>query len=303
MSNYSDSHFQDEGTNSSWHKAIQLIPQKSTVLDVGCSSGNFGAELIKRKGCIVDGIEINHDDALAAEKNLRKVYVLNVETDNLNVLNEKYDVIYFGDVIEHLVDPAKALEKFKSFLKPKGKIVFSIPNMAHAAIRLLLLRGDFEYTETGLLDKTHLHFYTLSEIEKVFIEAGYSLDKIEFVEKDYPNSLIEKNLKSLGLSASEGFYKLMHQPEAAAFQFVGSAVADKSPKKLGREQFGPIDLFESYYQDTVKGYEEKMASLQAELEVSQANAKKLQDELNSILNSKSWKHITKLRKIKNRFNK
>jgi ubiquinone/menaquinone biosynthesis C-methylase UbiE len=271
------------------------------VLDIGCSSGNFGAELIKRRDCIVDGIEVGLDDVKMAKKKLRRVYLLDIEADDLSFIKEKYDVIYFGDVIEHLIDPQKALKKVKIFLKPKGRIVFSVPNMAHATIRILLLKGDFEYTETGLLDKTHLHFYNLREVERVFNEAGYTIDNIDFVEKDYPNSLINKNLESIGLSASKKFYELMHQPEAAAFQFVGSVVADRPSKTIKRKKFGPIDLFESYYRDTTKGYEDKLARQEEKLLESSNHAKKLQDELDNIFSSKSWLYISRLRKIKRLF--
>ncbi len=301
MSNYSRSSFDASNTNSAWYKAFHLIPPKSLVLDVGCSSGNFGAELIARRGCIVDGIEVEPGDAKTAAKKLRKVYSLDVEKNDLSSIKEKYGVIYFGDVIEHLVDPPKTLKKLKPFLKQDGKIVFSIPNMAHATIRLLLLKGNFEHTETGLLDKTHLHFYNLREVERVFNEAGYSVDNVDFVKKDYPNSLIDKNLEDIGLTASKKFYELMHQPEAAAFQFVGSAVVGKSAKNFKREQFGPIDLFESYYNDTVRSYEDKLSHKADELQKSNVHAKKLQSELDNIFSSKGWAYVTRLRKIKNFF--
>lgn len=301
MSNYSNSSFDKASANSSWYKASHLIPRKSLVLDMGCSSGNFGAELIAHRGCIVDGIEVESIDAKVAQKKLRHVYLLDIEKDGASQLKEKYDVIYFGDVIEHLINPARVLEAVKVLLKSDGRIVFSIPNMAHATVRLLLLTGDFEHTETGLLDKTHLHFYNLKEVERLFNEAGYEIENIDFVKKDYPNSLIDKYLSGIGLVASKKFYELMHQPEAAAFQFVGSAVAVKAPKKLKRKQFGPIDFFESYYQDTVEGYEDKLTHKEKELLQSNNHAKELQDKLDNIYSSKSWLYISRLRKIKKFF--
>lgn len=269
MSNYSDSAYGEDNANSSWYKVLRLIPEKSTVLDVGCSSGHFGAELVKRKGCTVDGIEIFPSDAKLASKVLRNVYVLDIERDDLSVVKNKYDVMYFGDVVEHLATPAESLARVRSLLKPNGKIVFSIPNMAHATIRLLLLKGDFEYTETGLLDKTHLHFYNVDEVERVFNEAGFTIKTFDFVEKDYPNAVIEDYLKPLGLRGSKKFYDLLRQPDAAAFQIVGEAVQAKRPKKIKREQFGPADLFESYFNNTVNPLKERVAHLErqnAELE-------------------------------------
>jgi 2-polyprenyl-3-methyl-5-hydroxy-6-metoxy-1,4-benzoquinol methylase len=279
MSNYSDSAFSEEAANTSWYKVFHQIPDKAKVLDVGCSSGNFGVELKKRKNCQVDGIELDSSDFKKAQKNLDKVYQLNIETDDISELAKDYDVIYFGDVVEHLVNPAKALEKVKHHLSPTGFILFSIPNMAHATIRLLLLEGDFEYTETGLLDKTHLHFYNQKEIERVFAEAGLKIEYLDYVEKDYPKALLKDYLKKLGLTANDDFFKRMAAVDASAFQFVGRARPSKSVKEQKLKTFGPVDLFETYFTNTVAGFEAQKKELQAKLEAAEAKAKQLHDEL------------------------
>lgn len=263
MSNYSDSHFDESNKNTSWYKVYHSIPSNSKVLDVGCSSGNFGEVLINKKSCTVDGIELDKKDAKEASKKLRKVYVRNIETDSLKDIKKDYDIIYFGDVIEHLIDPVSALKKIQEHLKPNGRIVFSIPNMAHISVRLYLLRGDFEYTETGLLDKTHLHYYNLDEVQRVFAEANMELDKIDFVEKDYPRAVIKDYLAKMGLTASEKFYKRAQDPDAAAFQFVGSAKkASKKLKPRKLADFGPIDMFDTYHTNVVNGYEQRIKDLE-----------------------------------------
>jgi 2-polyprenyl-3-methyl-5-hydroxy-6-metoxy-1,4-benzoquinol methylase len=270
MSNYGDSAYDENNPNNSWYKALHMIPAKSLVLDVGCSSGHFGQVLIKEKQCVVDGIELDPEDAATAKKLLRTVKILNIETDSIEDITERYDVVYFGDVIEHLVNPVASLKKVKSLLKPKGRVIFSVPNMAHVTVRLLLLKGTFEYTNTGLLDKTHLHFYTLEEIQKIFKEAGYIIEKMDFVEKDYPNELLDEYISKVGLQASSKFYELMHHPDAAAFQFVGSAMPGATGK-VERAEFGPIDFFETYYTNTVGPLRQKVEVLQ--VEVSKLTAK------------------------------
>lgn len=260
MSNYADSHFEEHGENTSWFKAMKLIPENSKVLDIGCSSGNFGAELIARKGCIVDGIELYEGDAKLAKKFLRNVYNLNVETDDISEITEKYDIIYLGDVVEHLYHTIDTLERCKTFLKKDGKIVFSIPNMAHISIRLLLLKGDFEYTETGLLDKTHVHFFNLKEINRVFNEAGYAIQDLDYVEKDYPATLLKKWCKDAGVTVTKKFLDQAKQIDAAAFQFVGTA--QQAPKKKYKlAQFGPIDFFEEFHNNTVNNYVNQISDL------------------------------------------
>ncbi len=266
MSNYSDSFFDESNHNSSWYKVYELIPNESRVLDIGCSSGNFGEVLVKRKRCLVDGIEPDKSDARKASLKLNKVWVMNIENDSLkNLPQGKYDFIYFGDVIEHLVNPIATLERVKPLLNKSGFVIFSIPNMGHIGVRLAILKGKFEYTETGLTDKTHYHFYTEDEVARVFAEAGYVVTNLDFVKKDYPKELIKKELKSMGLSGDINFYKAMSLPQASAFQFVGTAKPSKKvSKKL--KQFGPIDLFERFHEDTNKNYELQINRLKDELE-------------------------------------
>ncbi|MBX4190498.1 class I SAM-dependent methyltransferase [Candidatus Saccharibacteria bacterium] len=265
MSNYSDSFFDESNQNSSWYKVFEMIPPKSKLLDVGCSSGNFGEVLINKKNCLVDGVEPDARDAKVATSKLNKVWTLNIETDDLSDLKNNYDFIYFGDVIEHLVNPIGTLTRIKPLLSKTGAVIFSIPNMGHVGVRLALLKGEFEYTETGLTDKTHLHFYTMDEVQRVFAEAGYKIDKMDFVKKDYPKDVLKKYLNELGLIASPDFFKRMSQPDASAFQFVGLA-RPAAARRSKLKRFGPIDLFESLHEDTKKNYEAQINQLKSELE-------------------------------------
>ena len=288
MSNYSPSSFDAASTNSSWYKASHLIPAKSSVLDIGCSSGNFGAELTARRDCIVDGIEVEPGDAKVAQKNLRKVYLLDIEKADLSPVKAKYDVIYFGDVIEHLVKPIETLSRVKPLLNDKGVILFSIPNMAHISVRLALLRGDFEYTETGLLDKTHIHFYNQSEVQRVFNEAGYEITNLEFVKKDYPKELLTKELKKMGLNSTEKFYNLAAKPDASAFQFVGRAKPSKA-KHRRLAEFGPIDMFNSFYENTKLQYERQKKELKQDLKNTQKDLERTQQDIKSVQKELSYK--------------
>ena len=299
MSNYSDSTFSEEGENTSWAKVLNNIPKKSKVLDIGCSSGNFGKELIERKGCIVDGIELDRSDFEKAKKKLRNTYQLNIETDDISKIAERYDVIYFGDVVEHLVNPVTALEKVKKLLNKNGVIVFSIPNMAHVTIRLLMLKGDFEYTETGLLDKTHLHFYNLSEVKRVFESAGYELAKLDYIQKDYPDLLIKKELEKYGLKLApkSDFLERMRKVDAAAFQFIGVAkprLKSKAPKKL--KQFGPIDMFETFHNDIVNDLSRQIKTLAQENKKLSTDATKWRELRHNPLKFTSGKLKSKLKK-------
>lgn len=260
MSNYSDSKLHDD-LNSAWFKALSYIKPESVVLDVGCSSGNFGQELINKKNCIVDGIELDRGDYLKAKRKLRNAWSLNIETDNLSGLTERYDYIYFGDVIEHLVTPARTLSRIKHLLKPSGQVVFSIPNMAHLSVRLMLLGGNFKYGETGLLDKTHLHFYDYDEVKRVFTEAGYEIVQLNPVLNDTPKELLQNQLEVVGLKLTKEFLNFTRTTEASVYQFVGAASpVSKKPKHKSLQKISPVSLNQKLLNDTVKHFELLIAS-------------------------------------------
>ena len=223
MSNYSQNKIVDD-PNHVWNRLANMIEDGSEVMDVGCSSGNFGENLIAKKGCIVDGVELDSSDAKIASKKLRNVWNLNIEQlVNLKKLRNKYDVVVFADVLEHLYSPSDTLRAVKRLLKPGGRIIFSIPNMAHISVRLNLLGGDFVYTDTGLLDKTHLHFYDFNAIKTVFKDANMYLTSIDGVVYGYPDKLIHDKLGKLGFQAEEQGMRLLRDPSSSIFQYVGSA--------------------------------------------------------------------------------
>lgn len=266
MTNYSSSKYVDS-SNTPWYKVLQLISEKSIVLDIGCSSGNFGEVLIQKKKCTVDGVEIAEEDIILAKKKLRNVYSFNIEDGVPEKLNGKYDYVYYGDVIEHLVNPVTALKNTKKLLKKDGQIVFSIPNMAHVSVRMMLLEGRFDYGLTGLLDNTHLHFYTKNEIERVFAEAGYAITKIDWVERDIPKDVIEKKLINNGLTANKDFYDKTKTIDWAAYQYIGLATKSNKSTIVKREKVSPlINEFENQVNDLNKAHKEEIKRVVAHYE-------------------------------------
>jgi 2-polyprenyl-3-methyl-5-hydroxy-6-metoxy-1,4-benzoquinol methylase len=234
MSNYTNNLFDPNVKNNSWTHLYDYVPQKARVLDVGCSSGNFGEVLRHDKKCEVVGLDIDKADIEKAKKNLDAAYVRNVEKDDLGDLG-MFDIIIFADVLEHLLDPTAALEKVKKLLKPKGKILFSIPNMAHISIRLHLLRGFFEYTPIGLLDRTHLHYYDEHEVQHIFSEALLHIEEVNACTKPFAKSQISERLYEMGLGiVDDKFYDVLDRTKADVFQFVGYAVPAKTKQSATR---------------------------------------------------------------------
>ena len=87
----------------------------------------------------------------------------------------KFDYIIFGDVLEHLHNPSDVINRCRHILKDHGKIISSIPNLMHYSVLYQLINGNFTYTDTGLLDKTHIHFFTYNEIVRLYDENGYKI--------------------------------------------------------------------------------------------------------------------------------
>ena len=98
---------------------------------------------------------------------------------------EQFDCVIFGDVLEHLFDPWAVIEKVKPYIKQNGVILASIPNVAHISVLAPLLSGNWTYTEYGLLDKTHVRFFTFNEMLRMFLKAGYSISKVDRVYIDH----------------------------------------------------------------------------------------------------------------------
>jgi len=154
---------------------FNVVPENSRCLDVGCWTGNLGRLLIEEKGCVVhglDGLKSVLDEAKGVGYSRTYEWNLNVDPLTAFETNERYDVIIFADVLEHLVDPGAVLTFFASLLRPGGKIIVSLPNVAFCMNRLQLLFGRWEYKDFGILDKTHLKFYTLQSSRLLLEQAG-----------------------------------------------------------------------------------------------------------------------------------
>ncbi len=288
MSNYSESKFIEGKPNSSWYKTYHSIPEGSTVLDIGCSSGVFGERLIKEKNCIVDGIEINSEDIKEARKKLRNVYKFNIELDELSI-KERYDIVFMGDVIEHLAKPVEALKRVKKLLKPTGSLVFSIPNITHMSVRLMLLKGSIEYGRTGLLDETHLHFYNQEEVYRVLNAAGFKITDFDYVERDIPLSVISNELSKIGLKMTDDFREITQSINGAAYQFTGRAIPSKVKAKPLITK-SPIDLTDKNVNNLKKKHEKIVQSITKERDAAV-------EELKEIKSSKFWSIFTTYRKV------
>jgi 2-polyprenyl-3-methyl-5-hydroxy-6-metoxy-1,4-benzoquinol methylase len=160
-------------------KLLEAVGPGGRVLDVGCSSG-YLAEPLSRRGSTVVGIELDPAAAGEAERFCERVLVGSIETMELPLEPASFDAIVCGDVVEHLRDPGAALARLRPFLRPGGRLVVSTPNVANWAIRLSLLAGRWQYTDRGILDRTHTHLFTRRTLVETIEGAGYRVERVDW---------------------------------------------------------------------------------------------------------------------------
>jgi 2-polyprenyl-3-methyl-5-hydroxy-6-metoxy-1,4-benzoquinol methylase len=166
---------------------VRQIPANSaavlpTVLDVGCGSGAL-SEAIKQKGYEVWGIEENEEAACRAAHRIDRVLRLNLhdrEAVGASLNGRKFDYLIFSDVLEHVYDPFSVLGEYLRFVKDGGRVVISVPNALVWTNRISFVFGRFEYADTGVMDRTHIRWFTFRSAKRLVRAAGCSLEKIDY---------------------------------------------------------------------------------------------------------------------------
>lgn len=167
------------GTSQRW--LCDLASGATSVLDVGCSTGGLSAAVAAAGSTRVVGIDIDHDAVAIAVNRGVNARVGDLATTPLVelVAGERFECIIFGDVLEHLVDPGRVLVEARELLLENGFVLMSVPNVAHSSVALALMCNQFEPRDTGLLDRTHLRFFTLDTAIDLAESAGFAVVRIE----------------------------------------------------------------------------------------------------------------------------
>ncbi len=184
---------------SSHQKVVEFVGSDKIVLDIGAGSGVVSKQFVKN-GCKVTVLELDPERAKQCRPFCQKVLIRNIEDLNFK-FDKKFDRIVFGDVLEHLMDPVKVLRHVSNnYLAKDGSIIISMPNIANWHIRLNLLFGKFNYTKDGILDRTHLHFYTLETTKALLDSCGLKIKQIYYVPS-VPFPFFKKHLAKLNRGA------------------------------------------------------------------------------------------------------
>lgn len=168
------------------HDILKNIPIYSKkILEIGCGAGALASKFKETNPrCEYHGIELSSEAAEFAITNKRidRIHIANIEQQNLSSLGyeeSSFDTLIYGDVLEHLIDPWSVIEEHQKFIKKNGFIIASIPNIANFSIIYQLLNGKWNYQDEGLLDRTHLRFFTLESIKNLFANAKMNIIKLE----------------------------------------------------------------------------------------------------------------------------
>jgi len=183
-------------------KTIALVPEGATVLEVGPAGGYVTRALMDAGATAVDCIELDPEDA-AANDACRTMIVGSVEDEAVlaQVPDGTYDAVMCGDVLEHLRDASVAVRALSAKLRPGGTLIASVPNVAHHELRLQLLRGRFDYTDIGPMDRTHLHFFTRKSLRELMEGAGLEVVAEDFT---YKATAVERKIAAVLAARSGG---------------------------------------------------------------------------------------------------
>jgi 2-polyprenyl-3-methyl-5-hydroxy-6-metoxy-1,4-benzoquinol methylase len=208
---------------SSLSLLVGMIEPDSTVLDVGIGSGSLGAYLRDKKACQVDGITYNAEEAAVAGAAYREVKVADLDAVRVSDLfgSQRYRYIVCADVLEHLRDPALVLTSVRDMLEPGGKVLISVPNVAYLGLLGELLGGEFRYRHEGLLDQTHVRFFTRRSLLRFFADMGWRVKRVECVELDLADSEFAPALDAMPPAVRS---QLLSNPDGLTYQFVAEVV-------------------------------------------------------------------------------
>jgi 2-polyprenyl-3-methyl-5-hydroxy-6-metoxy-1,4-benzoquinol methylase len=248
----------DPESDTSHAIVLRLVGSAPRVLDVGCATGAVAAAL-KDRGCRVAGVEVDKAAAEKARPHLDDLLVGSVqELDLLAHFGEgAFDAIILADVLEHLEDPTAILRQMRPLLADDGFVVASIPNVAHGSVRLALLQGRFEYTEVGLLDRTHLRFFTSTTVDNLFADAGFVPVEVERTTVDFFETEIKLSPSDFDRTVLDA---LEADPEATTYQFVVKARPDGGDLRI-RE----LQLREHQLQQLIHELEHELRTVERRL--------------------------------------
>ena len=202
---------------------FQQIPQQSKrILDIGCGSGNLGQAIKQKLNCEVVGITYSKDESDLASQYIDTVIVADINELDTSTIGE-FDCIICSHILEHLYSPEKLLIKLHDNLTKEGKLIVALPNILFFKQRWEFIKGNFKYTDGGLMDKTHFRFFDWDTAYELLIDSGYKVS-YRCADGYLPLPVIRKFLGSMEKKLNN--FATTNFPSLFAVQFI--LVAQKS---------------------------------------------------------------------------
>lgn len=235
----------------------ELVRPGALVLDLGCGNGALGRHLKSQRGCCIDGVTLNEREAELARPDYRRVEVANLDDCELRRLfaGQRYDHIICADVLEHLRQPERVLAACRELLAESGQVLISIPNAAYAGLIAELMEGEFRYREEGLLDSTHLRFFTRQSLVRFLGQNDWGIETLETIVRTLPASEFKTCFDRLPPAVAR---HLLALPDALTYQFIATARPDRPHASLATPSDEPAQaLFSAcLYLGDADGYQE-----------------------------------------------
>ncbi|MDZ4767730.1 MAG: class I SAM-dependent methyltransferase [Chloroflexota bacterium] len=181
---------------------MAAVPRETRVLELGCASGYLSGYMEQRLGCQVTGVDFDPTATAIAAGRCSEVHTVDLDAPDAlaGVSRAPYDVLLAAAVLEHLKQPERLLRDALALLKPGARVIVSLPNIAHYSVRLALLLGRFDYGEYGIMDRTHLHFYTMRTGAHLVTSSGAALDRTVIAGSGLQN-LLNRTASGFGLGS------------------------------------------------------------------------------------------------------
>jgi GT2 family glycosyltransferase/2-polyprenyl-3-methyl-5-hydroxy-6-metoxy-1,4-benzoquinol methylase/glycosyltransferase involved in cell wall biosynthesis len=212
-----------EQDNDSLTLLARRIAPGNVVLDLGMGTGGLGRYLAARQAVKLDGVTLSAEEAQRAGTTYRHVHVADLDSADLCQLfaGQRYDRIVCADVLEHLKNPERILQQCLQLLAPEGQLLTSVPNVAYCGLLAELIQGDFRYRPEGLLDSTHLRFFTRQSLQRFFASQGWHIQNNESTTRDVLSSEFQGQFNLLPPAVAR---HLLALPDASTYQFISTLV-------------------------------------------------------------------------------
>jgi len=187
---------------------LEYVPKDAnTMLDIGCGEGFFAKAAADKQRLEAWGIDFDQQSIDVASGLLHKALCGDINQLLSEVPDNHFDCIVFNDVLEHLMDPYTLLEDIKNKLTPNGVVIASIPNLRYfRVLGELLFKKDFKYAKKGVMDETHMRFFTQKSVNRMFVDAGYQVQTLDLLNKTSSFKPLLAQLFTLGLAGSDIAY-------------------------------------------------------------------------------------------------